>query len=453
MSTDLVRPEVGPPAPWAFPSPVSGRLGNGVRVVAFDVPGALLGAVTVLVRAPLDAEPADREGVATIVANTLDEGTAHHSGEQFSDEVALLGAQYGAAAGRGTTQLSLDVASSSLQPALALLAEALTSPTFPEQEVARHVALRLAAIAQQDSVAAIRAGRGLAAACFAATSRASRPGGGTPQTVAPITAQDVTTWYRAGFSPNRTTVVLGADLAGADPVQLVGAALADWTGDRPATLPDAGPAPQPTAPTVTVIDRPGSVQSALALGLAGPDRGDPAWPALLLAAHALGGGLSSRLMQSLREDLGYTYGIGARFSPFRAGGQFAISTAVDTATTGPALDQIRLVVDGLRRDGLTAPERDDAVDYYLGASPLRFQTARALVDQAAGLLADAMPADWLNSLRAAMPDVSAEQASTAFADAVPAPLAVVVVGDADTVAEPVAALGLGTPSVVPADQT
>ena len=60
MSTDLVRPEVGPPAPWAFPSPVSGRLGNGVRVVAFDVPGALLGAVTVLVQAPLDAEPADR---------------------------------------------------------------------------------------------------------------------------------------------------------------------------------------------------------------------------------------------------------------------------------------------------------------------------------------------------------------------------------------------------------
>ena len=106
-------------------------------------------------------------------------------------------------------------------------------------------------------------------------------------------------------------------------------------------------------------------------------------------------------------------------------------------------------MDAFRSGGLRADERDDAVDFYLGASPLRFQTARALVDQAAGLLADGLPADWLNVLRAALPAVTAEGAASAFAAAVPE-LAVVVVGDAETVADPVRALGLGEVTVTAA---
>jgi len=481
MTAAPARPRVGPPAPWSFPAPVLGQLPNGVRVVAFDVPGAQLAAVSIVVDAPLAAEPPDREGVATIVANTLDEGTAGLTGEQFSDEVALLGADYGASAGRSATYLTLDVATTSLAAGLALVAEALTSPAFPAAEVSRHVALRLAAIAHQDSVASIRAARALDAACFAPTSRASRPGGGTAATVGRVTRDDTAAWYAGAFAPHRTTVVLAADLRGTDPLTMLDAALGGWSGldaalggwsGLDAALggwsggpPGAGGAGTPDGaaaragdlaaakaapPAVTVVDRPGSVQSALALGLAGPDRSAADWPGLLVAAHALGGGLSSRLMRSLREDLGYTYGIGARFTPFRAGGQFTISTAVDTATTGPALEQIRVVVDGLRDDGLTSAERDDAVEFYLGASPLRFQTARALVDQAAGLVGDGMPADWLNVLRSTIPRVTTEGASAGFAAAVSSQLAVVVVGDASVVAEPVHALGLGELTVVPA---
>jgi predicted Zn-dependent peptidase len=471
MTAAPARPRVGPPAPWSFPAPVLGQLPNGVRVVAFDVPGAQLAAVSIVVDAPLAAEPPDREGVATIVANTLDEGTAGLTGEQFSDEVALLGADYGASAGRSATYLTLDVATTSLAAGLALVAEALTSPAFPAAEVSRHVALRLAAIAHQDSVASIRAARALDAACFAPTSRASRPGGGTAATVGRVTRDDTAAWYACAFAPHRTTVVLAADLRGTDPLTMLDAALGGWSGLDAALggwsggPPGAGGAGTPDGaaaragdlaaakaapPAVTVVDRPGSVQSALALGLAGPDRSAADWPGLLVAAHALGGGLSSRLMRSLREDLGYTYGIGARFTPFRAGGQFTISTAVDTATTGPALEQIRVVVDGLRDDGLTSAERDDAVEFYLGASPLRFQTARALVDQAAGLVGDGMPADWLNVLRSTIPRVTTEGASAGFAAAVSSQLAVVVVGDASVVAEPVHALGLGELTVVPA---
>jgi len=458
------RPQVRPPGGWSFPVPRGWTLPNGVRVVCFDVPGARLAAVTVLLDAALAGEPRDREGVTTVLGATLDEGTRARTGEQFADEMALHGADLGVSVGMSGIHVTLDVAAHDLRPAFELLAEAVTGATFPEVEVARHVQLRLAAIAQQRSVPGVRASWALDEYCFDPASRHSRPEGGTAETVAGLTRDDVVGLAAQVLAPDRATVVLAADLTGIDVEDLLGRVFGSWSSESPGstglsgssgTGPTQSGAGEALArpPSIVVLDRPGSVQSALAIGLAGPDRTDPHWPDLLVAAHALGGGLSSRLMADLREDKGYTYGIHARFSPFASGGRFTVSTAVDTAVTAPALSAVRTVIGGLRAGGLTAAERDDAVDYHLGASPLRFQTPRALVAQASGLLADGLPADWLNVLRERLRHVSADSASAAFAQTVPADLTTVVVGDAAQVLGPLSELdqgGLGDVRVVPA---
>lgn len=454
MSAGLAtgRPPVGAPGAWDFPTPEQWSLANGVRVVCFDVPGALLAAVTVLLDVPLAVEPGDREGVATILSTTLDEGTRRRTGEEFADEMALVGGEYGAHAGHGALHVTLDVGVAQLEGGLDLVAEAVTEPTLPAEEINRHVQLRLAAIAQQRGHANVRAAWALDEACFAPTDRNSRPPGGTPETVAPIQRADVAALYDARVVPSTTVVVLAADLSATDIHAVLDRVFGGWSTATPPPAPTTSitrpvePAPV-AASTVVVVDRPGSVQSALALGVAGPDRSHPEWPALTVAAHVLGGSFNSRLMHDLREVKGYTYGISARFQPFRAGGLFSISTAVDTPNTGPALDAIRTVLSDFRRDGIREPERNDAVDYALGASPLRFQTARALVTQAAGLVADGLPPDWMNTLRARLPQVSADSAAAAFVAAVPDIPAVVVVGDADLVAEPVTGLGLGDVTV------
>ncbi len=456
------RPAVSPPGGWSFPVPREWTLPNGIRVVCFDVPGARLAAATVLLDAPLAREPRDREGVTTVLGATLDEGTRARTGEQFADEMALHGADLGVSVGMSGIHVTLDVAAHNLRPAFELLAEAVTGATFPEAEVARHVQLRLAAIAQQRSVPGVRASWALDEYCFDPASRHSRPEGGTAETVAGLTRDDVVGLAAQVLAPGRATVVLATDLTGIDVEDLVDQVFGSWSrgssglasGSADSSAPRPGAAEARARPSsIVVLDRPGSVQSALAIGLAGPDRTDPQWPDLLVAAHALGGGLSSRLMADLREGKGYTYGIHARFSPFASGGRFTVSTAVDTAVTAPALSAIRTVVGGLRAGGLTEAERDDAVDYHLGASPLRFQTPRALVAQVSGLLADGLPADWLNVLRERLRHVSADSASTAFAHTVPADLTTVVVGDASQVLGPLSELdqgGLGDVQVVPA---
>lgn len=450
------RPAVAAPGGWSFPTPRQWTLPNGLRVVCFDVPGARLAAATVLLDIPLWDEPVAAEGIATILGATLDEGTRRRTGEQFADEMALHGADLGVSVGMSGTHVTLDVAVWNLRPALELLAEAVTGATFPETEVARHVQLRLASIAQQRSVASVRASWGLDEYSFDPASRCSRPEGGTAATVAGITRDAVVEFAAGVLTPARATVVLAADLSGLDAEALVGDVFGCWAPAAAAgtgSVPASSGAALPRPPSMVVLDRPGSVQSALALGLAGPDRTSPHWADLLVAAHALGGGISSRLMADLREARGYTYGIHARFSPFASGGLFTVATAVDTAVTAASLSAIRTVIGGLRAGGLTRGERDDAVDYYLGASPLRFQTGRALVAQASGLLADRLPADWMNVLRAALPLVTADSASEAFVRAVPADLTTVVVGDAAAVVGPLSELdqgGLGPLTVVPA---
>src|ERR1019366_7229140 len=144
---------------------------------------------------------------------------------------------------------------------------------------------------------------------------------------------------------------------------LLAAPLGGWPGGA------AEPAPMPPVTTddtgrVVIVDRPDAVQTQLLIGRTGPDRHDRVWPALVLGTYCLGGTLTSRLDRVLREEKGYTYGVRAfqrvlrSLAPHaaeRATGVsvLAISGSVDTASTGPALDDVWKVLRLLAAEGLT----------------------------------------------------------------------------------------------------
>jgi len=73
------RPAVAAPEPWSFPVAHRAALANGLEVVSYDIPGQYVISVRLAVPMPLDREPRDLEGIATIMARTLDEGTARHT--------------------------------------------------------------------------------------------------------------------------------------------------------------------------------------------------------------------------------------------------------------------------------------------------------------------------------------------------------------------------------------
>ena len=231
------KPAGGPARPWAFPAPERGTLPNGLTVLRCHRPGQQVIAVEVSLVAPLEAEPAGLDGVATIMARAFSEGTDTLSAEQFAAELERCGATLDAHADHPGVRLSLEVPVSRLERALGLLADALRVPAFPEDEIERLVKNRLDEIPHELANPARRAAMALSAELFPADSRMSRPRQGTEATVARIDRAAVRDFYTAHVRPATATAVVVGDLTGVDLDALLGRTLGAWTGDTVAPRP------------------------------------------------------------------------------------------------------------------------------------------------------------------------------------------------------------------------
>ncbi|MGW2513147.1 M16 family metallopeptidase [Streptomyces scopuliridis] len=453
------RPTAGEARPWAFPAPGRGALDNGLTVLRCDRPGQQVVAVEINLDAPLDAEPEGLDGIATIMARAFSEGTDKHSAEEFAAELERCGATLDAHADHPGVRISLEVPVSRLPKALGLLAEALRAPAFADSEVERLVRNRLDEIPHETANPSRRAAKQLSKELFPASSRMSRPRQGTEETVERIDAAGVRAFYEAHVRPATATAVIVGDLTGVDLDEVLTDTLGAWTGDTAAPRP-VPPVTADDTGRVVIVDRPGAVQTQLLIGRIGADRHDRVWPAQVLGTYCLGGTLTSRLDRVLREEKGYTYGVRAfgqvlRSSPPDAPGgatgaaMLAISGSVDTASTGPALDDLWTVLRTLAAEGLTDAERDVAVQNLVGVAPLKYETAASVASTLADQVEQFLPDDFQARLYARLAETGTVEATAAAVNAFPVDrLVTVLVGDAAQIKEPVTALGIGEVTVV-----
>lgn len=448
------RPLAGEPREWSFPLPDRSTLPNGLTVLRSDRPGQRVIAVEIHLPAPLGTEPAGQEGVATLMARALSEGTDTLSAEEFAAELERCGATMAAHADHAGVRASLEVPASRLPRALALLADALRAPAFPDSEVERLVRNRLDEIPHELANPGRRAAMALSAALFPATSRMSRPRQGTAETVARVDAKAVRAFYEAHLRPATATAVIAGDLSGIDLDGLLKDTLGAWTAPSGAPQAWTTPAADDTG-RVVIVNRPGAVQTQLAIGRTGPDRHDQVWPAQKIGVYCLGGTITSRLDRVLREEKGYTYGIRAYGQVLRstAGGAglslLSIRGSVATEVTGPALADLWAELRALASQGLTDEERDAAVRYLVGVAPLRFETAAGVAGTLADQVEEELADDYQAWLHARLADTGTVEATTAVVRAFPADrLVTVLVGDAERIAAPVRELGIGEVTVL-----
>jgi zinc protease len=209
------------------------------------------------------------------------------------------------------------------------------------------------------------------------------------------------------------------------------------------------PAPRPRR--TLLINRPGAVQADLRFGGFGIDRLDPRWADVTVASYAMGGAFLSRLNAILREDKGYTYGVRMNFSPLHSGGSFGVQGSFRTEVLVDAVNITRELID-VEAAPITPAEVSEAVAFFTGVSPLRYATAEGVADQAANQALMGLPDDYVDRSLALLKSVTPESASAAYASLVhPADLTLVVVGDAEHLAEPLRAAGFPDLEVVTPD--
>lgn len=446
---DVARPPVAPPEPWSFPEPARTVLDNGLTLLAYDVPGQYVVIVRLGVPMPLSAEPRDREGVATILSRTLDEGTLRHSAEEFAELLERKGIAFGAGMSEAGLVVDVDMPKRHLPDALDLLSQAVREAAFPVEEVTRHIKTRLAEIEQERANAGQRASWEFATTYFDPAERASRPAGGTRDAVAAISREDVAEFHAERVAPGGSTLVVAGDLDGLDVPMLVRDALGGWDTPAPRADEPAPAARASDASRIVVVDRPGSVQTELYVGCPGPDRhvegGFAAYPVL---GFVLGGSPNARIDAVLREERGFTYGMRSAFRPRRRGGVFLTTGSVRADATVEALGLLLDILDRAR-EGFDEDETRSGVDFLFRTAPGRYATADAVADEAVTLALDDLTTRFTTDNLQAIRTLDAARLSEAYARFATGEWTVVVVGDASRYAEGIRALGRGGVSVVP----
>jgi zinc protease len=387
LPSDL--PPLLPDKPLSSPDVVSTTLPNGLAVQVVRKDGVPLVSVRLIVRGGLSDDTPAEPGFAQLLADALKEGTARRSGPQLAK--AAQGAGGDLTTGALPDSLTIGVAGLAAKTPLLLdlVADVALRASFPAEGVARVKSLTHERLETDESDPAFVAARAFARALYG-----SHPYGVTAPTAASIdliTSERLRIESRRRLRPERSLLlVVGAvDPAAvtADATRLFGS----WkgSGDAPPPAPEAKPPARPRG--IEILDRPGSVQSVLVVGLLGPLRTNADASALELAITIFGGAFSSRLVQNLREEKGYTYHPGAGVRWLAARGTVRSHAAVRNDVTGAALGEIFYEMTRMGTTEPTDEEMDRSRRVFVGLKAISLQTSPGLADELSRLWVLGLP--------------------------------------------------------------
>ena len=451
-------PAPGPLRPYAFPRVERFTLGNGVNVVVLERNSLPVVSARIIVDAgALHDRPAS-SGLAALTGALLTTGTRSLTGRQLAERMERYGAVFETGADYHQAGADLTVLAPAFADAFALAATTVTEPSFPQGEFDRLQRETLANIAQRRASVEGLAPEAFARAVFDSSSAYSRPAGGVPATVSRLQRADVLRWYATAYGPRRTTVLIVGDITPAAARQTVERALGGWS-TRAGTTSDSSTATTPAAASardrtgrVILVDRPGSVQSGIAVGQVAIAATDPDYLPMLTVHRVLGGGGNSRVNMNLRERHGYTYGAFSRFVAGRGSGTLAVESAVRSDVTDSALVEALAEWRRIARDTIPEPEFRAAVNNLVSSFPNSVQTVQGLRDRVSSAITTGLPADFHATYRERIAAITPAGAHAAAARVLrPDTPTVIVVGDLRTVEARVRALGLGDVEVWDAD--
>lgn len=388
-------PAAGEPKAFTPPEIERRELSHGVQLLSVrDTTVPLLQLEWVLASgAQLD--PPKVAGRAGFTASLLDEGTRRFSGPEISERIDRLGGSLACNADWEATYAGCAAMSWFVDEAMEILGEIVLHPRFPEREVERVRRLHLTGLRQRLDRPEALAADWVASLLYRGTPYGT-PLAGAGEAIASLQRDDLMAFHAGTLAMPSTFVAVG-DFDPDQLTRLLEESLADFAKE-PGSPPGPAeiiPSVRPAGPEVWIVDRPGAAQTELRYAHAGPPRSDPDWPALRLLSALLGGKFTSRLMLSLRERHGITYGVSSRFVARRGPGPFVVSCAVETAGTGLAVDEIGKEIERLRTEAPPTDELRETADYLIGVLPQHFQGVEQIAEQIAALVIFDLGLDYL----------------------------------------------------------
>ncbi|PRW64793.1 M16 family metallopeptidase [Actinopolyspora mortivallis] len=428
-------PELGEPRPGRQPEVVDTVLDNGLRVLA-----ARHGSVPMVelrLRIPFAGDDPSHPARAEVLAETLLTGTERRDRVRMDTDLAAVGGTLQASVDPERLSVTGDALASGMDTLLDVLNDALTGATYPEHEVNGERERLVERITVARSQPRVIAREELQRHRYGDHPFARE----VPQAadVAEVTTEQVRELHRRAVLPRGSTLVLVGDVDPHEAVDAVSRAFSGWQSTGSAReLPELPPV---EGGDVRLVHREGAVQSQLRFSAQAVPRTDERYPALQIANLVFGGYFSSRLVENIREDKGYTYGAHSTFEFTPGNGTILVDADTASEVTAAALLEIRYEFGRLALNPPTTAEVESARQYAIGGLLTSTSSQAGLASTLMNLAALGLGQEWL----AAHPDrlraVTVDEVAEAARWYVPTAFTGVVVGDADQLGGQLRGLG------------
>jgi len=366
---------------------------GGITAWLVEEPSIPFVAMDIRFKGGSSLDPEGKRGATYMMMGLLEEGAGDRDARAFTEATEAVAANFGFDTFRDSVQIEAQFLTENREESLALLRDAIKFPRFDQDAIDR-VQTQIASIIEGNETDP----NDIAGTTLAALSYPGHPYAtaqeGTVESVNALTRADLIAAHQAVFARDRVYIGVTGDISAAE----LGPLLDTLLGDLPATG-----APMPVEAELaleggqTIVDY-RSPQSVVLFGHAGVDRDDPDFFPAFVANHILGGGgFESRLMVNVRERRGLTYGISSFLASRDYGNQWLGQFSTSNENVGPAIDLIQSIWDDMAENGVTPEELDAAQTYLTGAYPLRFDGNGRIAGILAGMQAQGLGVDYIET--------------------------------------------------------
>ena len=426
VSAQQEPPRPLPARDVAFPSFEERTLANGSHLLVVTQDEVPYVTVRAVLRGGSAMDPVDRAGLAAFAAQLLTKGTPSRTADSIAEVIDFVGGSLDASAAADWVNVTLAVLEPDLSTGLELLADVVMNPVFPEDELELVRTRALSGLQASLARPSVLASRTFTRAVYGGHGYGKLE---TEETLRAINRQSLEEFHDRWFRPVNTAFVVAGSVTADEVAPGLEAAFRGW---EPGAVPEVtyGTPPAPRR-EVVLVHRPGSVQAVVRLGHLLGSGAHPDWTTLSVANQLLGGGVSSRLFQVLREERGWTYGAYSAGTRRRDLGVWQATVEARNEVVADVIGELFTQIERLRAELVPTEELDVTRSFVIGSFPLRIETPQQIARQVAGNRLLGLPDDALETYRDRVAALDAADIIRVATDhLLPERMVLVVVGDA-----------------------
>ncbi|MEO5645500.1 MAG: pitrilysin family protein [Bacteroidia bacterium] len=380
------------------------ELSNGIPVYMLDAGTQEVTRIEFIFRAGIRHQA--HSLVSSGVNDMLDEGTHTRNAEVIAEELDFFGAFIETETQHDVASFTLFSLNKHLRSTLPVVQDIIRNASFPEEEFRIYLTNKRQKFLVDNDKVSVLARRKFNDLLFGA----SHPYGAKSELADfdMLTRESLANFHKNNYTADRCTIVVSGKL----PENML-ELLESFFGDEwkaPVNIKDAElPVPVTAKERVHTIEKEGAVQSAIRMGRVLFNKTHPDYLGMQVLNTVLGGYFGSRLMANIREDKGYTYGIGSGLVSMLGGGYFVISTEVGVDVTNAALKEVYYEIDKLQTELVGEDELELVRNYLIGVFLRSTDGPFAIGDRLKGILGYGLGYDYYDRYVETIRTITAEQ--------------------------------------------